>query len=187
MSNSQWKRNLLRSLEPWAERSPPPRVAVMGVGNELKGDDALGVHVARALMPRVHASERLLVIEAGLAPENFCGLLRRFKPDVIILIDAVHMDARPGTVQSLNLDSAVRAGLSTHNASFHMLVEYLQAELGCEFLVLGVQAAGYSFEAPLSPLVEASIDALAQQLADMLVPTLRERSFHQPASYSCRA
>ncbi|HEX6302809.1 MAG TPA: hydrogenase 3 maturation endopeptidase HyCI [Anaerolineales bacterium] len=187
MSNSQWKRKLLRSLEPWAEHTTPPRVAVMGVGNELKGDDALGVHLARALKPRVHASERLLVIEAGLAPENFCGLLRRFKPDVIILVDAVHMGAGPGTVRALDLDSATRAGLSTHNPSFHMLVEYLQAELGCEFLILGVQVAGFSFEAPLSPLVEASIGALAEQLADMLVPTLRKRSFHQAALYGYRA
>lgn len=187
MSNWQWKGNLLRSLEPWAERSAPPRVAVMGVGNELKGDDALGLHLARALKPRVHASERLLVVEAGLAPENFCGLLRRFKPDVIILVDAAHMGAAPGTVRALDLDSAARAGLSTHNPSFHMLVKYLRAELGCEFVVLGVQVAQFSFEAPLSPLVEASVDALAQQLADMLVPTLRERSFDPAGLYAYRA
>ena len=187
MSNSQWKRKLLRSLEPWAERTTPPRVAVMGVGNELKGDDALGVRVARALGPRARASERVLVIEAGLAPENFCSLLRRFKPDLIILVDAVQMSQRPGTVRALDLNSAARSGLSTHNASLHTLVDYLQVELGCEFLVLGVQAAEFAFEAPLSPPVEASVDALAEQLADMLVPTLRERSFHQAALYGYRA
>ena len=37
-------------------------------------------------------------MEAGPAPENFTGPLRRFRPDLVLLVDAAQMDAEPGTI-----------------------------------------------------------------------------------------
>lgn len=176
MSNWQWKGQLLHNLERLVQGNEPPRVAVMGVGNELKGDDALGVQIARRLGPRAQASERLCVMEAGLAPENFCGALRRFKPDLVLLIDAAQMDEPPGMTKVVDLDTAAQVGISTHSPSFHMLVDYLEVELGCEFIVLGIQADDLSYGATLSPPVKEAVDTVADKLVDMLVPILRERS-----------
>jgi hydrogenase 3 maturation protease len=177
MSNSQWVIKLLSSLEALAEHSAPPRVAVMGIGNELQGDDALGVHLARMLKSRIGACERLLVLEAGACPENFCGLLRRFKPDLILLVDAVRMGESPGTVRVLDVNSCASAGFSTHAPCLQLLVDYLEFELGCEILLLGVQAGKFSFEASLSPAVMESVDTLVEQMEELLAPTLRERNF----------
>jgi len=177
MSNSQWVTKLLSRLEPLAERATWPRIAVMGVGNELQGDDSLGIHLARRLKPCASASERLLVLEAGACPENFCGLLRRFKPDLILLVDAARMGESPGSVRILDVNSSANAGFSTHAPCLQMLVDYLEFELGCEILLLGVQAGRFSFEASLSPAVMESIASLAGQLEELLAPTLRERSF----------
>ena len=47
-----------------------PRVAVVGVGQRLRGDDGAGPAVAQRLAPLADAA--LLVVDAGHAPENCC-------------------------------------------------------------------------------------------------------------------
>jgi hydrogenase 3 maturation protease len=65
------------------------RIAVVGIGNELNGDDAAGILAARKLSKK-YCPQKVdensphpvfIVIEAGLAPEAFTGPLRRFRPD----------------------------------------------------------------------------------------------------------
>ena len=58
----------------------PARVAILGVGNEMKGDDGAGVRVVRELSQRMPATPGVLLVDAGQAPENFTGPLRRFRP-----------------------------------------------------------------------------------------------------------
>ncbi len=86
-----------------AESDGLPRVAIVGIGNELRCDDAAGSLVARGLhdlQQAVNGSRPLvyetLVIDAGEAPENITGNLRTFKPGLILFIDAAEMGKAPG-------------------------------------------------------------------------------------------
>jgi hypothetical protein len=60
------------------------RVAVMGIGHELQGDDAAGVLIARHLQSLLGPSEERLILCVGPAPENCTGALRRFEPDLVL-------------------------------------------------------------------------------------------------------
>lgn len=73
------------------------RVAVPGIGNHLFGDDGVGVLMARELTARAGRQADCLVLDAGTAPENFTGPLRRFRPDFVLLVDAAQLSAEPGT------------------------------------------------------------------------------------------
>jgi hydrogenase 3 maturation protease len=100
------------------------RVAVLGIGNDLNADDAAGVLAARAVMDCAgkHAADARapegaalaggvdmargalpglawLVIDAGPSPESFTGPLRRFAPNLVVMIDAAQMGAPPGEVR----------------------------------------------------------------------------------------
>jgi hydrogenase maturation protease len=73
----------------------------VGIGNELLGDEGLGVHVARALAaaPALPASAE--VVEAGLAPLDLAGeMVRRER---VILVDALRAGRAPGTLYRLEL------------------------------------------------------------------------------------
>ena len=83
MQSQSWQASLKASLTPSKRAEQPVRLAVLGIGHELCGDDAVGVRLAGMLRPLVTGNERLLVIEAGPAPENFTGPLRRFQPDLV--------------------------------------------------------------------------------------------------------
>jgi hydrogenase maturation protease HycI len=144
------------------------------MGHELRGDDAAGVVVARTLrscLPRssgFRESSAFIVIDAGPAVENCTGLLRRFGPDLVLLIDAAQMDEAPGAVRWLAWQETDGLSASTHTLPPRVLAQYLTSEFGCEVALLGIQPADTTMGAPLSPTVQASVQSVAQVLADML-------------------
>ncbi len=146
----------------------PPRVAVVGMGHELRGDDAAGVVVARALQMALGDDERLLIIDAGSVPENHTGPLRRFAPDLVLFVDAAQMDEAPGTIRWLPWPETQRAGAATHGPSPHTLAKFLIGELGCEVTWVGIQPAGNEIAAPLSPEVAEAVDTVVLCLLRVL-------------------
>jgi len=165
MLKPRWQVSLSQTLH---RRSSPPRVAVVGIGHELSGDDAAGLAVVRALKGALAPAERVLLVDAGPAPENTTGLLRRFAPDLVLLVDAAQMDEPPGAVRWLDWQETSGVSASTHTLPLHMLARYLVAELSCEVALLGIQPAGNMIGAPLSPEVEEAVDAVAAGLAAAL-------------------
>jgi hydrogenase 3 maturation protease len=152
---------------------------VVGVGQELNGDDAAGVRIAQALSKRQRAGSSdaprplafsLLVVEAAHAPENCTGAIRRFAPDLIILVDAAAMDDTPGTVRWLPWEETANLTGSTHTLSPFVLARYLASELSCEVALLGIQYQDTGFGSPLSVPVRRAIRSVVRGLGSLLVP-----------------
>lgn len=156
------------------------RVAVLGMGNELKGDDIAGVLASRLLKIRLRQSEILtserlgldyvdngpaiLVIEAGLAPENFSGTLRRFKPDWVLVIDAAQMGLPAGSTQSLEWQDVTGFSGSTHILPPSVMAEFLINELGCNLMFIGIQPASTEFDAPISRSVALAVRQVTKEI-----------------------
>ncbi len=170
MSQPCW-RNLLRQALNRLEREKGPdlRVAAVGIGQPLRGDDAAGLAAARRLKQALgEYEERLLVLEAGSVPENCSGLLRRHAPDLILFLDAVTPDVGPGRIRWLTLDSVTGFGASTHTLPLSTLAHYLQAEIGCKVFLLGFQPADTQIGAPLTPALSAAVDEVVSELVEVL-------------------
>ncbi len=131
---------------------------MVGVGHVLQGDDAAGSIAAHRL--QASGSPNLLVIDAGAAPENFTGVLRRFELDLIVVIDAVQMNDEPGAVRLLSLNKAEVNSSTSHTLSVHLFATYLSAYLPCPVHLLGIQIEQNGFGAGLSPAVESSVRAI---------------------------
>jgi hydrogenase 3 maturation protease len=160
-------------------------VAVVGIGQELNGDDAAGVRVARALLKRQRAGRSdaprpapfsLLVVEAAHAPENCIGAIRRFSPDLVILVDAAEMGDPPGTIRWLDWRDAGSLGVSTHTLSLNMMAEYLAADLACDIGVIGIQANDTSLGAPVSPAVRRAVASICRGLIALVLEPDAPRS-----------
>jgi hydrogenase 3 maturation protease len=142
----------------------PLRLAVVGIGQPLRGDDAAGVLVAQRLLPlaaalaeREDAGLALLVIDAGPAPENQTGSLRRFRPHLVLLVDAAQMEAAPGTIRWLALPEIDGLSASTHTLPLHLLARYLTAELNCQVALIGIQPATTALMAGVSTAVDQAV------------------------------
>ena len=169
MSIPSWQADLLRTLESLPTPDRAPRVAVLGVGNEFNGDDAVGPLVARFLQQRIGHHDHLLVIDAGLAPENQTGALRPFAPDLVLLIDAAQMDAEPGEVRWIPWQDTVGVSASTHTLPLHMLARFLTLDMGCEVGLLGIQPSANEVDMPLSEPVSAALPALVERVVNVLL------------------
>lgn len=140
------------------------RVAVLGVGHELRGDDAAGLMVIRQIEP----SERVMVIEGGPAPENTTGMLRTFHPQVVILVDAAQLNCPPGTIACLSAEDLDGLSASTHTLPLDLLARYLMHELGCVVVLVGIQPAQNHLNTGLSPAVEWAVQSVSSTLRELL-------------------
>ncbi|WP_229770518.1 hydrogenase maturation protease [Halorhabdus sp. CBA1104] len=118
-------------------------VAILGIGSELRGDDAAGLELLRRLESRTGASaaDRLLFVEGGVAPENHTGVIRRFDPDWIVLVDAVDFGADPGSGKWVDPGDLGGESFSSHKSTPAMLRTFLARETGAEVALFGVQPA----------------------------------------------
>ncbi|HML24513.1 MAG TPA: hydrogenase 3 maturation endopeptidase HyCI [Aggregatilinea sp.] len=171
MSQPSWQGALTQTLNQLAQNSNRvPRVAIIGMGHEFNGDDAAGPVIARALIERTAGSHRLLVIDAGPAPENTTGALRRFEPDLVLMVDAAQMGEPPGAVRWLDWEQTTGVSASTHSLPPHVLARYMVAEFDCHVALIGIQPFANQIDAPLTPGMQATvadvIDALTAALID---------------------
>lgn len=155
------------------------RLAVVGIGNELCADDAAGVLAVRGIrqpVGRIANPAYFLVIEGGTAPENLTGTLRRFKPDIVLFVDAADMGEQPGAVRRVGMDEIDGMSASTHSLPLSMFARYLAAELGCEVELLGIQPAstvmGEKVSAPVLEAVATVAEGLSEALFAAVSPDL---------------
>jgi len=169
MSNSCWSEQLAQKLVALsAALSRTPRLALLGIGNELNGDDAAGVLAVRVLRDRLASRPQLLLIEAGLAPEAFTAPLRRFKPDCVILIDAALLDETPGTIELVDWQQTDGLSATTHTLPPSVLVKFIQHEFNCPVELILIQPEDIEFDHPVTPVVFKAVDSVAADFIRLL-------------------
>lgn len=167
MSGMSWKSELQMRLLRVRENDLNPRVAVIGVGNALCGDDAAGSLLIRLLQPHLDDHGQTLLVSAGTSPESCTGLLRRFKPRLVVLVDAAQLDCEPGAIRWIPGHRIKGLSASTHTLPLDLLASFLEAELGCEVAMLGIQPVHCEF-GPMSSVVRSRVTDLARVLAEAL-------------------
>jgi hydrogenase 3 maturation protease len=168
----------LRKWTAWQNR--PPRIAILGIGNSLRSDDAAGVLVARRLAQSrlTHDLDSILVIDAGHAPENTTAELRHFAPELVILIDAAEVGGAPGMIRQVEIDEIDGMSASTHTMPLSMLAKYLILELDCEVKILGIQPKSIDIGESVSEAIWLAVD----EMVDGLIESLSEISSLEPDS-----
>ena len=166
-----WKDLLSRKLSLFkARNSELPRICVVGVGNDLRGDDSAGLLVARRLLAVEHFknASNLLILEGGPAPENQTGKLRAFQPELVLFVDAAHLDESPGTIQWIPLESIDGMSASSHSLPLSILACYIIAEFDCQVDVIGIQPAQNEIGTELSLPVRAAVDEVLCLVCELL-------------------
>jgi hydrogenase 3 maturation protease len=146
--------------------NPKARVAFIGIGNTLMGDDAAGVLLARKL-ECVLPKERFRVLEAGLAPENCVGALRSFCPTLVILMDVMLGLGKAGMIQCLYHDKTDGFSASSHSLPLSILGAFLRAEYGCDVYVLAITALSLEQDTALSSPVEKAVEEIIAYLIEL--------------------
>lgn len=168
MWRKSWK-SLLQEMVTHLQRQNPQsdlRIAVVGIGHELRGDDAVGLEVVAQLRP--FSTTNHLILNAGHAPENHTGPIRRFTPHLVLLIDAADLHESPGTVYWLRWQETSGLSASTHTMPPYMLARYLVAELGCQVALIGIQTADTRLGSGLTTAVQQAANLVVHELSHIL-------------------
>lgn len=141
---------------------------VLGVGNPLMGDDALGSLVVRALQARDDVPPHVAVMDGGT---DGVGLVPVFEPyRRLIVVDAVLMGEPPGTLRRFRWQDVRASGtdraLSLHQSSLTDALVLAEAlgSLPHEVVIYGVQPHNTQWDQPLSTEVERVLPTLINAL-----------------------
>lgn len=170
ISNKSWQISLRQSLDQLTSKlGESPRVAIVGIGNTLRNDDAAGILIARELLHRECAADasHLLIVQAGHAPENVTGELRGFAPELILLIDAAEMRDVPGAICWVPIQSIERMSASTHSLPLSMLARYLTLELNCMVALIGIQPKSNGVGETISTEVLQAVHEIVDEISNM--------------------
>ncbi len=158
------------------------KVLVVGIGNELLGDEGLGVHVARSLLAelapmgsgRASLPLHVDVLVAGTSLLNIVPEMPRYAR--VIIVDAIQNNQRPGTLYRVDtlaelageLEASVPLSLHEWN-----LIETLRAAemlglLPGKITLIGAEPESLAPSTELSP----SLARAAKQIASILLEEL---------------
>ena len=143
------------------------RVAVLGIGSELRGDDIAGILVINALgrSKKINKKITLKTFEGSTAPENLTGEVIAFKPTHLIIVDSADIGERPGAVLLLRADEVGRGvSFSTHKIPPKILIDYFAHSLKCEIITIGIQPKSIGFGKPASKAVISSSKSVAASI-----------------------
>jgi hydrogenase maturation protease len=158
--------HLLFHAFPEIEGGPVVRAKtlIVGIGNRLRGDDALGCLIAEKLA----GTDDVTVIEHDGEPASLMDRWRGFER--VVLVDAVTSGAEPGTIFELNLLHEKLAS-STRNTSTHAFgvaeaVELSRAlgTLPPRIVFYGIEADCFSTGGAMSPKICAAIEKIRNRI-----------------------
>lgn len=140
------------------------KVLIIGVGNRMRADDAVGPMAIDKLQQSADLPSNWILVDAGEVPENALGLVDKENPDKVLLIDACDWEAKPGEVRFFTEEEILKLPirmLSTHGVPLSFWVKMTKVdhpELKIE--LLGVQAKSLEFNAALTPQVAAVLEEI---------------------------
>jgi hydrogenase 3 maturation protease len=157
------------------------RVAVLGVGSELRGDDQAGLLVIQKLRKRCKVDGScpgIGLFHGATAPENLTGEIKAYRPSHLILIDAADVGKAPGTVEIIDPELISGMAFSTHRMPLQILVDYMRESIDCKVIVIGIQPKTVEYDGAVSPETRASV----REVATAIETIVREISHSQVES-----
>ncbi|HMS83873.1 MAG TPA: hydrogenase maturation protease [Nitrospira sp.] len=144
-------------------------IRIIGLGNELRGDDGVGLLAVRRLRQAI--GDRAEVIETEMAGVELIGLMEGAR--VAILIDAVQSKQSPGIIHRLDASTGpIAVTVVPHSSHAIGLSEVLELArvigvLPPRVIVYGIEAGnletGQALSAPVAHAVEKVVEQVIQE------------------------
>jgi hydrogenase maturation protease len=139
---------------------PSPRLKVIGVGNEWRGDDAAGLLVARRLK-----ADRLPEVEVAECRGTVTAVREAWKDAAgVIVVDAVFSGGRPGAIYRFNAHGGEVPVQLSRSPSSHgwgvaeaLALGQLFQELPPFLIIYGIEGKNFGPGQEVSQEVEAAI------------------------------
>jgi hydrogenase maturation protease len=146
------------------------KIAIVGVGNTIMGDEGFGVEVVNQLDKKI-CSKSIQLIDAGTGFFNIVSELRDY--DKVFIIDVVHGGQRAGTVYRFgmeDLENSTHTALSLHDFGVieSIKMESIVGKVPEEFVFFGIEPDRIEFSMELSPVVKGKVHYVIEKILQEL-------------------
>lgn len=143
-----------------------PRFAILGIGNDLKGDDGVGWYVADKLRKEFKDDENLLIVKTSV-PENHVNEINDFAPTMLVIIDSADFKKSPGEIKTIKGYQVSESFISTHTTPLTVFIRLYQADQAVKkpFILIGIQRKSNEFGQPISTPVKKAGDTLTKLIS----------------------
>ena len=166
-TDANWQSGLRRIL---TSASSTAKVALVGVGHPMRGDDFVGSFIVKGLMKRIRTND-VVLFDAEDGIEWVTSKIAAFNLRHLILLDACQMNAEPGRVALISLGETSYPFFTTHGIPLELLVSRLLPSV--EASILAIQPGQMGLNESLSPAVSATADSIS----NFVEATLKERDW----------
>jgi hydrogenase maturation protease len=153
----------------------PGQILIIGLGNDYRGDDAVGRVLARRL--QAIADDHVRVLEES---GEGAALMESWKGgDFVILIDAVHCGGAVGSIHRFDAARQPVPGrffhYSTHAFSVAEAVELARAlnQLPLRLIIYGIEGKNFDSRVGLSPEVKVAAEEVFRLVKEELCTNSR--------------
>ncbi len=132
--------------------NPEDSILLVGVGNRLKSDDAVGIYICENL--QVSGRKQVLIVESGI--EKFVGKINSLSPDLLVLVDCTDFNKTAGFIKLFSVEEIPDNTFHTHTISLGRISEFFKMRT----CILGIQPENVGFGEEISPVVISKADEL---------------------------
>ena len=144
----------------------PRRVVIVGVGNPIRGDDAVGPKIIELLEEK--PMEDVLVLNTESVPEAFTGKVERYNPTHVLMVDAANFHGAAGETKLITADHIGGIAVSTHSLPLNIFISIVEKSCGIDVLLLGIQPVSIGLGEPMTEPLEAAAVSIANTLYQIL-------------------
>ena len=141
---------------------------IVCIGNDEGGDDAVGPFIAGNLKNKL--SSDFDVLNVGIAPENYTGVIKEKNTEILIIIDAVDMQLKQGEIRIIPPENIGIMHVSTHGIPLSVYIKYLQQYIQ-EIILIGIQPE--YMKGKLSETVEKAANKLIKLLLNKQISNVK--------------
>ena len=125
------------------------RSVVIGVGNELKADDGIGLRVARELQKDLQGKDTMII--PADVPENYIQPIAKFRPELLVLVDTADFKGKSGEIRAIKDQEISKVFTNTHSVPLLLLMEAIRKQSPkTRTIFIGIQPRTTDFGKPMS-------------------------------------
>lgn len=167
-THANWQPQLRRIL---AGTTSTEKVALVGVGHPMRGDDFVGSFIVKDLMKKKIPTAKLVLFDAEDGIEWIVSRIQEPNPRHLIIADACEMNATPGEIALIPLAETDYPFFTTHGIPLKLLATNLLPSV--ETSILAIQPFRMGLNEGLSPAVFEA----AFSISNFFETTLKEDNF----------
>ncbi len=150
--------NYLRRAHKKLKEFKNKKILFFCIGNTLKGDDGVGEYIYKKL----NAGRNIYIINAGNAPVNYIGKVESISPDIVIIIDCINSNDKPGSIIFTKFSKVYTSTIDTHSGLIYEFIKLIKP--APEWYILGIQPHTLEGINEISTIVKKTADRIIKLL-----------------------